>query len=293
MGRRASTRDPKRRILIVCEGEATEPGYFKAFQHEVRNRLVHVEVSTETGVPRTVVEIARRLKNEAEVAAKQQHDQNLRWDEVWGVFDVDAHPKLDEARELAKAHAIELAISNPCFELWALLHFQDQRAHIERHKARAALQCYLRGYDKVLDFRAMAPGYPDAARRALELDREAERHNKPGCNPTTGVYRLTESIRREFRGVGTLQGAVTDAVTMRPLAGVVVTATSPVPMHNHTVTTDMNGCFCVHALTPGTYALRMSAEGYRPYTHGSAGVRVSAVTCVNVKLVPGSPDENI
>lgn len=195
--RRGPTRQPKRRILIVCEGEETERGYFEKFQHEVRNPRVHVKVAKPTGVPLTVVTEAVRLKEEAQEAARLQRDENLRWDEVWCVVDVDEHPKLKEACQLAQAQSLELAVSNPSFELWALLHFQDQHAHIERDKARAALQGHMPGYDKALDFARMHPGYADALRRARELDREAERHGSPGRNPTTGVYRLTESIKAE------------------------------------------------------------------------------------------------
>jgi hypothetical protein len=54
-------------------------------------------------------------------------------DEVWCVFDVDEHPKLAEARDQANANGIQLAVSNPCFELWLLLHFQEHRAHAGGH----------------------------------------------------------------------------------------------------------------------------------------------------------------
>ena len=195
IGRRGPTRDPKLRILIVCEGQATEPEYFRAFQHAARNPRVHIELAGETGVPMTVVEVAIRLRDEAQREAKRQRDENLRWDAVWGVFDVDEHPKLAEARKLAEEHSIELAVSNPCFELWALLHFQDQRAHIERHKVRAALQRRLPGYDKSLDFAKVHPGYAEAVRRARELAAEAFKHDRADRNPTTGVPRLTELIR--------------------------------------------------------------------------------------------------
>ncbi|HYO51384.1 RloB family protein [Archangium sp.] len=194
--RRGPTREPKRRILIVCEGQETERGYFKGFQHEVRNPRVHVEVAGETGEPLQVVQVAVRRKDEAASEARQQRDENLRWDEVWGVFDVDEHARLDAARQLARKNGIDLAISNPCFELWALLHFQEQQAHIERDKAKAALQRHLPGYDKALDFARLHPGYSEAVRRAQRLDEDAERQEKPGRNPTTGVYRLTESIRQ-------------------------------------------------------------------------------------------------
>ncbi len=168
-----------------------------AFQREARNPRVHVAVAKETGVPLTVVQDAIRLRQAANDEAKRQRDDNLRWDEVWGVFDVDDHPNLAQAINLAADNEVEVAISNPCFELWALLHFQDQRAHIERAKLRQALQRHLPGYDKTLDFARMHPGYPEALRRAAELGREADRAGDPGRNPTTGVPRLTASICRE------------------------------------------------------------------------------------------------
>jgi hypothetical protein len=195
IGRRGPTRRPMRRILIVCEGRETERRYFEAFQHEVRNPRVHVHVARETGVPKTVVKHAISLRNEAASEAKRQHDENLQWDEVWGVFDVDDHPSLAEAVELAALHAIFVAVSNPCFELWALLHFQDQQGHIDRHKLRAALQKHMLRYDKVLDFAKMHGTYAEALRRAASLAERAARDNEPGRNPSTGVPRLTESIR--------------------------------------------------------------------------------------------------
>lgn len=109
IGRRGPSREPKLRILIVCEGKETEPGYFKAFQHEVRNPRVHIEIGGETGVPLTVVQVAIRLRDQAEREAARQRDENLKLDEVWAVFDVDEHPNLDQARQLADSNAIKLA----------------------------------------------------------------------------------------------------------------------------------------------------------------------------------------
>lgn len=194
IGRRAPTRDPKRRILIVCEGRETEPGYFKALQHHARNPLVHVEIAKETGVPLTVVQIAIRLRNEALAESKAKRDENLRFDDVWGVFDVDDHPGLQAALTLAKGENIDVAMSNPCFELWALLHFQEQNAHLSRQKARAKLQAHLPGYDKKLDFDRLQPHHDKAMKRADALWKAALRDEAPGRNPTTGVYRLAGAI---------------------------------------------------------------------------------------------------
>jgi hypothetical protein len=46
-------------------------------------------------------------------------------------------------------------------------------------------------------FSTLYAGYNGALKRAKALDREAKRHSAPGRNPTTGVHRLTESIKRE------------------------------------------------------------------------------------------------
>lgn len=47
--RRGPSRQPKHRILIVCEGKKTEPRYFRELQHRFRNHLVHVEINDESG----------------------------------------------------------------------------------------------------------------------------------------------------------------------------------------------------------------------------------------------------
>ncbi|MGH3940412.1 MAG: RloB family protein, partial [Pseudonocardiaceae bacterium] len=56
----------------------------------------------------------------------------------WCVFDVEwpkNHPNLKQAIQLARDHNIRLAISNPCFELWLILHFEDQTAFLNTDEA--------------------------------------------------------------------------------------------------------------------------------------------------------------
>ena len=120
---------PNRRILIVCEGEVTEPRYFRDLGNRVRTGL-EVKVVGPVGVPWTVVSEAIRLSAEARRAAKREQDRFLLYDEIWCVFDRDDHPRVNESINRAKAHGLSVALSNPCFELWILLHFQDQTAHI-------------------------------------------------------------------------------------------------------------------------------------------------------------------
>jgi ATP phosphoribosyltransferase regulatory subunit HisZ len=53
------------------------------------------------------------------------------------------------------------------------------------------------GYDKGVEFAAYSAGYPQAARRAEQMDKKAREDGESGRNPTTGVYKLTEAIRQE------------------------------------------------------------------------------------------------
>jgi hypothetical protein len=62
--RRAPSRNALPRILIVCEGTKTEPGYFEDFRQRYR-RVVELELSP-GGVPKTLVERAVEMKKDAD-----------------------------------------------------------------------------------------------------------------------------------------------------------------------------------------------------------------------------------
>lgn len=194
--RGAPIRSVKRRLLIVCEGKVTEPEYLRGFERSARNNTVQIHIADRHGVPLTLVQQADKLKREAESEAKREADGFLAYDEVWCTFDIDEHPKLNDARQLAFARGIELAISNPCFELWLWLHFRDSPGARHRHDLQRMLREHLPGYDKHLDFQQVSAGVADAARRALRLQEDADAEGEPGRNPTTGVFRLTDSIAR-------------------------------------------------------------------------------------------------
>jgi hypothetical protein len=198
--RRAPHRDPKPLVLVVCEGAVTEPEYLQGFRTACSNPRVSIEVYPGKGVPKTIVEVAKEHKKRAELRAQRERDENLRYDSVWCVFDFDDHPAIPDATQMARDNAIDLAVSNPCIELWLLLHFQDQPGMQHRDKVDALLKRHVPDYDKHIDFAAYERGYCDAVKRARRLDADAERDNEPGRNPTTGVWRLTESIRADSAG---------------------------------------------------------------------------------------------
>lgn len=197
--RRPASLDPRPRILVLCEGQVTEFEYFDALRREEQNQLVEVEIDFKGGAPKTLVERAALRKRNSEEEARHAHDENLKYDEVWCVFDVDEHPKLPDARQQARDNGIKLAISNPCFELWLLLHFREQNAHIGRKALASLLRKYIRNYHKHVPFEALRDGYAEALKRAQQLDKRQREIGDEGGNPSTNVHRLTELIREYGR----------------------------------------------------------------------------------------------
>jgi hypothetical protein len=101
------------RVLIICGAQRTERDYLASLKHLRRNSAVSIKLKTESKSPLEVVMTAIKLRQLTE-------DD---YDEVWAVFDVDEFDVKD-AIGLAARNGIRTAVSNPCFELWLLLHFQ-------------------------------------------------------------------------------------------------------------------------------------------------------------------------
>jgi hypothetical protein len=76
---------PIPRILIVCQGEKTEPNYFRSF------RVADVQVEFGNGDPSQVVAFA-----------EDRYAENPRREAVWCVFDKDDFPQFDAAVERIK-----------------------------------------------------------------------------------------------------------------------------------------------------------------------------------------------
>ena len=197
-GRRKPFREPKPIILIVCEGLVTERQYLDGFTNHCANPRVRIKIAPEHGTPKTLVEVAKTYKVDAEKSAKRERDDNIAYDAVWCVFDVDEHPLIPDAVQMARDNEIKLAISNPSFELWLLLHHRVSPGMKGRQQVRALLKRFVADYDKKVDFeKHCAAGYERAVVRARALHDRASKlgESHHDDNPSTGVYVLTESIR--------------------------------------------------------------------------------------------------
>jgi hypothetical protein len=153
------------------------------------------------------VEQAVAEKKAAHRAVKRSGDEFFNYDEVWCVFDVDEHPMLADALQQARANGINVAVSNPCFELWLLLHFQQQNAWLDRDAAKSSCRAHLKHFTKAItqrEFDYMLQHYDVAVLRAQALKARNEADGQPEHkNPSTSVFLLTERLLELQRGSST------------------------------------------------------------------------------------------
>jgi RloB-like protein len=185
---------PKKRILVFTEGEATEPIYLNYWYRLHRERVV-VVIDDRHGAPMTLVtaSIAERKHQLAET----KRGRGTGFDEYWCIFDVDEHPHLEQALSLAEENEVRIALSNPCIELWFVLHKQDQTAFVERsviqHRSKALFGFSKRPPQDVLD--SLQPFYPAAKARSEALARIHEGNGSPSrSNPSCSIAALIESV---------------------------------------------------------------------------------------------------
>lgn len=137
----------KRNYFIISEG-ATEETYFhgvNSYKRELDiDNLIHIEVVAkadgESGKshPLQLLNAALynlgRMDDKGNELEEKDWKINCKWDfdpeedQLWLIFDKD-YRKLDthsgEIFEKCEKHGIHIGISNPNFELWLLLHFEN------------------------------------------------------------------------------------------------------------------------------------------------------------------------
>lgn len=191
----------KHTILIVGEGQETEPNYFDGLSRVqcVRNRYA---VTVKKGNGRSRVQIMQEAIN--------KKGRGKQYDETWCVFDTesldsdDAVNDYNAAIALANKNGIEVAVSNPSFEVWLLAHFTRSSRHFSNGDAvivelnkhwRPAFKCEYNKSDVDIFgklFSRMEAAI-DTAKTVLKKD-HAGRTDIAKCNSATNVYRLVDKL---------------------------------------------------------------------------------------------------
>ena len=190
-----SSASRRQSVLVYTEGKKTEPVYLTHWHRMHRERVI-VTVDEFHGTPLQLVEAAAAQRSADLRAAKR--GKGDAYDQYWCVFDIDEHPFVDRALQLAMSSQVGIAVTNPCIELWFLLHFQDQTADLHRHKAQH-IASNLLGCEKLptpTALNELTNRYGDARRRAQALDRKHELDGSPPrSNPSSNLWCLIDQIR--------------------------------------------------------------------------------------------------
>jgi hypothetical protein len=203
IGRSARLRPQFQRILVLCEGQCTEPQYLHEVRRERRIPEQNLTIIGPSKVPNTPREMVEEAKRRKRVRIEP-------YDQVWCVFDVEAkltqkcRDGLLEAPCSAGDAGILIAMSNPCFEVWLCWHMADQTAWVASDviQARCKELGIIDGKQIQDSPRLIREFYRSARKRASSSDQAHERSGtkKPeDRNPSSGVYQLIDAIRAAFQ----------------------------------------------------------------------------------------------
>ena len=182
-------------MLIVCEGSRTEPLYFRDIADHYQLSTANVVVVGSGSDPATLVRKAKELRG-------KESRLGERYDRVYCVFDRDEHRTFAQACEEARASAIEVVRSWPCFEFWLRLHFGFSRKPYARSGGRSAAQrCadeighWLPGYAKGMRgvFGKLEDRLESAKVDAARALADAEATGEP--NPSTEAHMLVSYLQ--------------------------------------------------------------------------------------------------
>lgn len=183
-----NSKKPVRKVLIVCEGEETEPNYFRAFR-------VASSICKVNGTGHNTVSLVKEAQRLSKI-------ENYR--EVWCVFDKDSFTEasVKAAYVLAQSAGFKIAFSNECFELWYLLHYKYLDTQVSRAEYTKQLKKILGSYEKnsMAMYDTLLNKQSDAIKHAKKLNASHNVNTHPcNCKPFTTVYELVERLNRLAR----------------------------------------------------------------------------------------------
>jgi len=167
----------KPNFFVFCEGE-TEIAYVKFLRSLYR---APIQVIPKKGKSNISEDFIVKSKNEY-----VQTDQ----DKVFLMYDLDVDGMLEQLQKIPNA---ELLVSNPCVELWFLLHYQDQKTEISSDKCIKKLQKLSKEYKKG----TLSEEEKDVLAKNKELAIERAKALDVLNNPSTTIYRLLDLLKNK------------------------------------------------------------------------------------------------
>ena len=161
---------------------------WKAVRYPITVYTEHGEVVPATGTAEAQYgdNILLNVTPELVERCKSLYVQTSR-DRTYLMYDLDVPEMLDRLKTIQGA---ELLCSNPCFELWLLLHYSSVRASLTSRACLKRLEAKDPGYRKGVLSKEMLAGLREHVGDAIERAKALPAY----LNPSTTVYLLVEDL---------------------------------------------------------------------------------------------------
>lgn len=174
---------PREIFLVICEGE-TEREYVEMLKLHYR-----LPVTIKTKISGS--KISQRLVSQYLDDLGVGKEDSCR---VFFLYDADVEGIIDRLTKLSGT----LILSNPCVELWYMLHVKDYRKQVDSNgmvRELAASHEVWGNYQKGLLSRCQSKFLVERCTRASARARQQEWHN----NPSSNMYVLLEAMENAKR----------------------------------------------------------------------------------------------
>ncbi len=192
------TRSPLPVVVVVCDDTRTAPAYFNELKGLVKSKLTLkvVPKPRDQASAKDVVECAiAELEELRRPGTRDEEDRQS----VWALIDLEANSAQQKAARAAQsrgqASGVKIALSQPCYELWTLLHLVDTgQAFADCNAVLARLQQeWHKLFRQPFPHKAQAD-YSKIIQDRLSAARRARTHHQNGDPSWTEIYRLIDEI---------------------------------------------------------------------------------------------------
>lgn len=205
--RKQAVRDSYHKVLIVCEGSKTEPNYLKELINHYKLSTANVIIDGDCGSD--PVSVVNRAEQRFRELGRQKGIDD--YDRIFCVFDKDDHEehgqKFSQALSQIKQKTFKnvnfsAITSNPCFEVWVILHYEPLTRPMTASGNNTAaqevaryLKKYIPEYEKGRKDLYSIIG--DETERAINYSKRLSRENadSDSANPSTQMHELIEYLQ--------------------------------------------------------------------------------------------------
>lgn len=186
------TKSISKRVLIACEDTKSSKFYFAKM---IKDYGLRGQVTFAKNIGTNPMKVLE--------ATKVHLLKDSNYDEKWIVIDKDSFSKAEFKGTIDSARAlnINVAYANESYELWILLHFKEQKAHINRVQLNKELKTLI-DYEKNNEF--IYEMIKSKQSKAVERSKNLIKYfidinggsNPFNDNPSNTIYKLVESLEK-------------------------------------------------------------------------------------------------